>query len=202
LIVICQVDNRIRGIVELFATDIDNHALAALVFGDAIAGGSKVEDLVHLLVLVAKVTGLGGIGRLTSIYVRLFRCTAATHRLSLNFTCQTPLSSVSRSLTQSPLFTFHIFKVRSDPEITFWASCWKQVIAPVCAVNVLLHCPFSGSQILSVESAAAETRRSELRSRRPTREEWPSRLKRTDPVSRDQILTRLSMEPLMQRFRL
>lgn len=98
--------------------------------------------------------------RLTSIYVRLFRCTAATHRRSSNRTCHTPLRSVSRSRTQSPFLTFHIFKVRSDPEITFCPSCWKQVMAPVCADNVALQAPFSGSQMRRVLSAAAETSRS------------------------------------------
>src|SRR2546423_6689388 len=128
-------------------------------------------------------------------------CTAATHLLSLNLTCQTPLKSVSRSLMHSPVLTFHIFSVLSDPEMTFCASCWKQVIAPVCALRVALHCPFSGSHIRSVESAAAETSRSQLRSRSPTSEEWPSRVYSMDPVSRDQILTRLSIEPLMHRLR-
>src|SRR2546423_15004016 len=123
-------------------------------------------------------------------------CTAATHLLSLNLTCQTPLKSVSRSLMHSPVLTFHIFSVLSDPEMTFCASCWKHVIAPVCALGVALHCPFSGPYIRSVESAAVDTSRAQLRSRSPTTDEWRSSVYRADPVSKDPILTRFSIEPV------
>jgi hypothetical protein len=138
---------------------------------------------------------------LTSMYVRLLRCTAATQRRSSKRTCHTPDKSVNKSRTHSPFRTFHILSVRSEPEMTFCPSCWKQVIAPVCALSVALQAPVSGSQMRSVLSAAAETRRSWLRSRRPTSEVWPSRLKRQAPVSRSHTLTRLSMLPEMQRLR-
>jgi hypothetical protein len=50
-------------------------------------------------------------------------------------------------------------------------SCWKQVIAPVCAASVCRRSPVSGSHIRSVESAAADTNDDDdERPRRPTRE--------------------------------
>src|ERR1700761_4730497 len=135
------------------------------------------------------------------MYVKLFLCTAATHLRSSNLTCHTPLRSVRRSLTHSPFRAFHILSVLSLPDITFCPSCWKHVIAPVCAESVALHVPDSGSQIRRVLSAAALTRRSCERSSRPTSEVWPSRLKRQVPVCKSQTLTRLSIEPEIQRVR-
>src|SRR3569833_3422790 len=144
----------------------------------------------------------GEIIRLTSTYVRLSRCTAATHRLPSNLTCQTPLKTNKKTKKHTPEKKTHNKTDKTQPEMTLRPSCWKQVMAPVWAIRVLLHLPNTGTQMRRVLSAAAETSLSSRRSRRPTRSEWPSSVCRQAPVSRSQILTSESMAPEMQRLRL
>lgn len=83
---------------------------------------------------------------------------AETRYLPENWTCQTPCTPVTRSLTNEPSRMSHILSVPSLPLTILVSSCWKQVMAPAWAESVCLHVRPLASQTLIVESAAAETR--------------------------------------------
>jgi hypothetical protein len=157
----CYVD-----IFDFTSAWVDDYPVSSSALRYTISGCSKVEHLNLVSFCYDPLYSLA----LTSMYVRLFLCTAATHLLSSKRTCHTPLRSESKSRRHSPVLMFDILSVRSEPLMTFWSSCWKHVIAPVCADKIDWQFPLSGSQMRKVLSAAALTRRPWLRSRRPTRD--------------------------------
>jgi formate-dependent nitrite reductase cytochrome c552 subunit len=83
---------------------------------------------------------------------------AATHHCPSNVTCHTPFTSVNNALAMDVSWILHKINSFFDQLGTLCSSCWKQIIAPLCAVNVRRTPPVSEFQIRRVASAAAETR--------------------------------------------